>query len=490
MAKIIYRSTIPASVTSGSSEPKGSALTNAEIDQNFYNLDSAVLAIGSSSSSSDTSGNTIVIRNAGSFSANRVTANLTGNVTGDIYASDGTTRILDNGTGANAVFTGSVTGNASTATTATKSTNLVGGNNTTLLGSIGYQSNTDTTTLLGPNTTANKRFLAQTGTGTNGAAPVWAAILDADVPNLTGKTYNALSLTANSTGFTVSGGTTAVAATFAGGAAYTISGTNTATYTLPGATSTLVSVGGSEALTGKTYNALTLTAAATGFTIAGGTTSKTLTVSNTLTLSGTDASTLNIGAGGTLGSNAFTSTAYQPSQSITGIVKSSGTTRSAATAGTDYVAPGTATNFSAKQTFIGDSATISSKFVNSVENITVSATAATGTIPYYVTSQSVLYYTSNASANWGVNFRTSAGTTLDTAMSTGESITAVFLVTQGATAYVNNLVQVDGTTITPKWQGGTAPTTGNASSIDAYSYTIIKTAAATFTVLASQVQFK
>ena len=62
------------------------------------------------------------------------------------------------------------------------------------------------------------------------------------------------------------------------------------------------------ALTGKTYNALSLTAAATGFTIAGGTTSKTLTVSNTITLAGTDASTLNIGAGGTLGSAAFTAT--------------------------------------------------------------------------------------------------------------------------------------------------------------------------------------
>jgi hypothetical protein len=60
-----------------------------------------------------------------------------------------------------------------------------------------------------------------------------------------------------------------------------------------------------SALTGKTYNALTLTAAATGFTVAGGTSSRTLTVSNTLTLAGTDGSTLNVGAGGTLGTGAF-----------------------------------------------------------------------------------------------------------------------------------------------------------------------------------------
>jgi len=75
-------------------------------------------------------------------------------------------------------------------------------------------------------------------------------------------------------------------------------------------------------------------------------------------------------------------------------------------------------------------------------------------------------------------------------MSTGQSVTAAFLVTQGATAYYNSTVQVDGTTITPKWQGGTAPSAGNASAIDTYVYTIIKTGSAAFTILASQTQFK
>jgi len=75
-------------------------------------------------------------------------------------------------------------------------------------------------------------------------------------------------------------------------------------------------------------------------------------------------------------------------------------------------------------------------------------------------------------------------------MSTGESITVVFLVTQGSTAYYNNVVQVDGSTVTPKYQNGVAPTAGNINSIDAYSYSIIKTGSSAFTVLASQVQFK
>ena len=124
------------------------------------------------------------------------------------------------------------------------------------------------------------------------------------------------------------------------------------------------------------------------------------------------------------------------------------------------------------------------------ETDTISATAATGTINFDITTQSVLYYTTNASANWTVNFRGSSGTSLDTAMATGEAITVVFLVSQGATAYYNNAVTVDGVSVTPKYQGGTAWTSGNASSVDAYSYTIVKTGSATFSVFASQTQFK
>jgi hypothetical protein len=74
-------------------------------------------------------------------------------------------------------------------------------------------------------------------------------------------------------------------------------------------------------------------------------------------------------------------------------------------------------------------------------------------------------------------------------MATGESISVSFLVTQGATAYYNSAVQVDGNSVTPKWQGGTAPTSGNASSIDSYTYVILKTSSATFTIIAAQTKF-
>ena len=176
---------------------------------------------------------------------------------------------------------------------------------------------------------------------------------------------------------------------------------------------------------------------------------------------------------------------------LTGVLKGNGTSAfTAATAGTDFIAPNTATTFTATQTFSGSSSVLAEIVANIVETTTISATAATGTINYDVTTQSVLYYTSNASANWTVNFRASSGTSLNTAMATGQSLTVAFLVTQGATAYYNNAVQVDGTSVTPKYQGGSAWTAGNASSIDIYTYTIVKTGSAAFTVFTSQTQFK
>lgn len=126
---------------------------------------------------------------------------------------------------------------------------------------------------------------------------------------------------------------------------------------------------------------------------------------------------------------------------------------------------------------------------NAGEVSTVSATSATGTINYDVITQSVLYYTSNAGGNWTLNIRGDGTTSLNTFMSTGQTVTIVHLVTNGSPAYYNSAVTIDGGAVTPKWQGGTAPTTGNASSVDIYTYTIFKTGSATFTVFASQTKF-
>jgi hypothetical protein len=130
-----------------------------------------------------------------------------------------------------------------------------------------------------------------------------------------------------------------------------------------------------------------------------------------------------------------------------------------------------------------------STFVNSTEKVTVAATAATGTINYDTNTQSVVYYTTAASGDWTVNFRASASASLDSVLATGEAITLVHLVTLTGSEYRNTTVQVDGVGITPEWQGGSAPTEGNANSIDSYTYTIIKTGSAAFTILAALTQF-
>jgi hypothetical protein len=101
----------------------------------------------------------------------------------------------------------------------------------------------------------------------------------------------------------------------------------------------------------------------------------------------------------------------------------------------------------------------------------------------------VQLYTVAAANTWTVNFGFSSGTTMNTEMAVGDSITVCMLTTQGATPYYVTAVQIDGTPVSVNWSGGTAPTAGHASGIDAYNFSIIKTASATYTVLGSLTQF-
>lgn len=125
-----------------------------------------------------------------------------------------------------------------------------------------------------------------------------------------------------------------------------------------------------------------------------------------------------------------------------------------------------------------------------IEGATISATAASSTINFDTITQSVLYYTNNSSGNWTINLRGNSGTTLNSLLSTGQAVTVAFLSTQGGSGFYNTVVQVDGTTtnVTTRWQGA-APATGNTSCIDVYTYTVLKTGSATYTVLASQTKF-
>jgi hypothetical protein len=123
------------------------------------------------------------------------------------------------------------------------------------------------------------------------------------------------------------------------------------------------------------------------------------------------------------------------------------------------------------------------------EQTLTSATAANGAIDIDAMVAGVNIRTSNATANYQLNIRGNAVTTLDSVMSTGESITITFESPNGATAYYATAFNIDGVAVTPKWLGGTAPSSGNINSTDVYMFQIRKTAAATFTVIASQSRF-
>jgi hypothetical protein len=151
-------------------------------------------------------------------------------------------------------------------------------------------------------------------------------------------------------------------------------------------------------------------------------------------------------------------------------------------------------------TYVGALGTMSTQNANNVaitggsissilEGATITASAPTATTNYDFKTQAVQYYTSNNTTNFTLNVRGNSTTSLNTVMTTGQSATMVLMVTNGATPYYPNVIQIDGSTVTPKVQGGIAITAGNANSVDIYSLTIVKTANATFTTFVSQTQF-
>jgi len=404
---------------------KGSPLTNTEIDDNFDNLNAEVatklasadytasdvltkiktvdgtgsgldadLLDGLNTSSSDTTGNSVVTRSGGNFSAGVITATL---INAGLYV----------GTTQNITFEGSTDDLYETTLTVVDPT-------------------ADRTITL-PNVTGTVVTTGDTGTVTN--TMLAGSIANAKLSN---------------SSVTIDGNSVSLGGSISPGFG-TVSGNNTWTGTQTFRDNKFVIT--DDVDTTKVLN-LQLSGISTG---------------TTRTLTAPDAS-------GTIATQAYLAT-YLSSGSATASLASLTSTSGAFTT----LSSTGNTTFNAVST-VG-------------ETTSVSATAATGTIQYDALTQSVVYYTSNATGNWTLNIRGNSTTTLNSVMAVGETRTIIHLVTQGSTAYYNNAVTIDGTSVTPKWQGS-VPVAGNISGIDAYTYTIIKTASATFTVLASQVQFK
>ena len=183
------------------------------------------------------------------------------------------------------------------------------------------------------------------------------------------------------------------------------------------------------------------------------------------------------------------------------IVKDGGITASKlSTGGPTWTSGGALTATSIQNSPIGSSTPASGAFTSlsatgttsiyeAIEKAAINGSALTGTVNYNFLDGAVVYYTTNASANWTLNVRGDGSTTLNSVMATNDSASIVVMATQGTTAYYQSAMTIDGNAVTPKWAGGTAPTAGNANSVDIYTFTIIKTASATFTVFATQTKF-
>jgi hypothetical protein len=512
-------SSVPVFVTNASGQV--SSVTNTAIAI----ANTAVSGLGTMSTQN---ANAVAIT-GGTLDAVTIGGSTAGAITGTTITAN--TQFSGAGTNLTGTASGlSIGGNAATATSATTATNLAGGG----AGSLPYQSATATTAMLAAGSNGQVLTLAS-------GVPSWATPTTGTVTSVgTAGTVNGLTLTG---GPITTSGTITLGGTLDLSAPPTIGNTtpNTGRFTTltvddnatfgTSNTDTINFVGrinsDFDPATDNTYdlgrvghewrdlyidgtanidsliadtadiNAGSIDGTTIGAASAAAATVTTLNVTSTIALAGSTGT-----AGYVLTSNGASAPTWQAN--INGLSIADDTTTNAtryltftsATTGDITTANVASTKLSINPstgilsvTGIASPAITNQLATTIRETATVSATAATGTINYDTLTQVVLYYTTDASGNFTVNFRGSSGTSLDSVMSTGQSLSATFLVTNGATAYYNSAVQVDGSSVTPKWQGGSAPTSGNASSIDSYTYVIIKTGSATFTVLASVTKF-
>jgi len=189
---------------------------------------------------------------------------------------------------------------------------------------------------------------------------------------------------------------------------------------------------------------------------------------------------------GTIGTGVWQGSIVQPAYGGTG---------ASTLAGANIPVTTVANTFTGTQSFAGTNAVLSSVFTNTAEVVNVTGVVVPTAVNYYTANQSVLFYNVNATQTWTINFAHSSATTLGTALAVGQSITTAVMILQGASgaSYYNTAITIDGSSsnVTVYWQGGNAPTGGNASGIDVYNYSIIKTASSpnTYTVLASLSKF-
>jgi hypothetical protein len=239
--------------------------------------------------------------------------------------------------------------------------------------------------------------------------------------------------------------------------------------------------------TTKTFEWLTSTSAWTSSEHLNLLTGKQYEINGTSVLSatilGTGVITSSLTTVGTIGTGVWQGSIVQPTYGGTG---------ASTLAGANIPVTTVANTFTGTQTFSGGTG-LSSIFNNIGEIVQIGNQADgtySGSANAYLSTGSVKYYNTGVGSNWNLNITFNQSSTLNSVLTVGQSVTLAMLMTQGATAYYNTAIYIDNS-ISPTvyWQGGSAPVAGNASGIDVYNYTIIKTANNAFTVLASLSKF-
>jgi hypothetical protein len=341
-------------------------------------------------------------------------------------------------------ITASLTGTASLAT------NLAGG----ALGSMPYQSGAGATTFVPAGSSGTVLTMS------SGGVPTWATAGAAtSASNLSGGTAGAVVYQSapNTTAFLTAGSS---------GQVLTLTSAQIPAWTTPGAVTSVANLSGGAA------NKIPYQSAASTTTFVDAP-----TVSSYLKYTGSAFAW----------ANPVTSVSAGTGMSFTTIT-GTGSVAVDTTAVATFANAGT---FTATQTFAGSSSAPSMILDNALEACTVTGSAASGALNIDISTQSVIFYNAATTSTWTLNFRASSGTPLSSFMSEGQSVTVAVLVQTGAvTNAYNTGVTIDGAAPAAlRWQGGTAPTTGNANSIDVYTYTIIRTGPSSYTVLASQTRF-
>ena len=111
-----------------------------------------------------------------------------------------------------------------------------------------------------------------------------------------------------------------------------------------------------------------------------------------------------------------------------------------------------------------------------------SSTTTAGSLVFFANDYQILRLTQDQTGDRTLFISGATGVSFDSSISTGEVRTIAIVWKNGATPYYINTVQIDGNNQTVKYEGGTAPSAGNANSIDWYTFSVIKTGTAQFEV--------